>query len=91
MGAFDGIRIPYDSGYSSGGFSNQYDYFPTQSAFKFFDGFGMKELIELLTEAELSDSNTVYIPHERPGNGHIGCSTWYIRALITEYFGDTNV
>jgi hypothetical protein len=39
MGAFDGIRIPYDWGYPTAGFNDPYQYFSTQSAFCFLVGY----------------------------------------------------
>ena len=88
MGAFDGIRIPYDKGYPTSGFKHEYDYFPNQPAFDFFKGFGAAELKLLLTNAEIAGNDTVWVPHEHPGNGHKGLSIWYVRALIAEHFGE---
>ena len=47
MGAFDGIRIPYDKGYPTAGFNNPYEYF-SNFPFSFFEGFGEPELRKLL-------------------------------------------
>lgn len=85
MGAFDGIRIPYDKGYPTTGFKREYDYFKTQPAFQFFNGFGMPELKALFAKAEQEDDPVVWVPHHRSGGGHIGLSTWYVSALIKEY------
>lgn len=88
MGAFDGIRIPYDKGYPTTDFKLEYNHFSTQSSFNFFKGFGIEELRKLLAEAEHDKCDKVYVPHERgPGWGHIGLRTWYVRALIEEHFG----
>jgi len=87
MGAFDGIRIPYDRGYPTTGFTNPYQYFKTQTAFSFFKGFGIEELKQLLAEANAEGDDTVWVPKERKDLGRIGLSTWYVRALIKEHFG----
>ena len=82
MGAFDG----YWGGYGSyAGKTESYPYFKTQTAFSFFNGFGWPELKALLVKAEQENEDTVWVPHDRPGHGHIGLSTWYVRALIKEY------
>lgn len=85
MGAFDGIRIPYDKGYPTGGFKNEYEYFDNQSAFSFFKGFGELELAELLFDAELNNDDMVWVPRERLGDGKIGLKTWYVKALLVEH------
>lgn len=85
MGAFDGIRIPYDKGYPTSDYHNPYEYFPTQTAFRFFKGFGMPELKKLLAESDNSNSKVVYVPQERRGSGSIGLDSWYVRALIQEH------
>lgn len=87
MGAFDGYKVPYDTGYPTTDFSNNYSYFPNQPAFRFFKGFGFKELKELLEIAKHSD--TVYVPQERPGNGRIALNTWYVKALIQKHCKQT--
>ena len=90
MGAFDG----YWGGY--GGYHRTaapepaqpkkvYPYFSNQSSFEFFQGFEMPELKALLVEAERDGCDTVWVPNERPGNGHKGLHTWYVKALIKEY------
>ena len=88
MGAFDGLKIPYDKGYPTTGFNVPYEYFPTQSAFSFFKGFGITELIQLLTDAETNGHDTVWIPPQYPTQGSSGLNTWYVRALINEHFGE---
>jgi hypothetical protein len=85
MGAFDGIKIPYDSGYSSAGFNNPYEYFPNQGAFKFFKGFGIEELKQLLVDAEARGSDMVWVPQEHRHT--TGLRTWYVRALIKHHYG----
>lgn len=85
MGAFDGIRIPYDKGYSTTNNSSTYEYFSTQSAFSFFKGFGIEELKQLLVAAEDKGWDMVWVPQERKGQGRIGLNTWYVRALIEEH------
>lgn len=87
MGAFDGIRIPYDKGYPTTGFNVPYDYFANQSSFSFFKGFGVDELRTLLAQAESLDSDTVWVPQERKDWGTKGLRTWYVRALIEHHFG----
>ena len=82
MGAFDG----YWGGYGGGGYRPlSYPYFSNQPSFEFFKGFEMPELKALLAEAERDGDDTVWVPNERPGNGHKGLHTWYVRALINEY------
>lgn len=85
MGAFDGIKIPYDRGYPTGDFKNEYEYFPTQTAFRFFKGFGIDELKLLLAAADTAGHDTVWIPQQNPSQGRIGLRTWYVRALIKEH------
>lgn len=83
MGAFDGyVR-------SSPVISQDrvaYEYFETQSAFRFFEGFGINELTQLLEIAITNNSNKVWVPKEGVGNGHIGLGTWYVKALINEHY-----
>jgi len=86
MGAFDGLKIPYDSGYSSAGFNNPHRYFPNY-CFSFFDGFGEPELRELLAVAEAKGSDTVWVPQERKERGRIGLDTRYVTALLEYHFG----
>lgn len=88
MGAFDGIRIPYDKGYPTEDFKRQYQYFSTQTAFSFFKGFGIEELRLLLSEAEANESDTVWVPSEYKDRSRIGLKAWYVRALIKEHFED---
>jgi hypothetical protein len=87
MGAFDSVRVPVDSGYSTVGFNNPYDYFSNQSSFSFFAGFGIDELNQLLVDAEDKGSDMLWVPQERKGQGRIGLNTWYVRALIKQHFG----
>jgi hypothetical protein len=87
MGAFDGIKIPYDKGYPTTGYDNNYEYFSTQTAFSFFEGFGITELKQLLTDAESKGCDTVWVPEKRGRSSGIGLSTWYVKALIQEHFG----
>lgn len=86
MGAFDGIKIPYDKGYPTEGFKLPYQYFPTQTAFSFFKGFGIEELRQLLAEAESRSWDTVWVPSEYKDRSAIGLKVWYVRALIKEHF-----
>ena len=88
MGAFDGIKIPYDSGYSSSGFNNPDQYF-SNYCFSFFKGFGELELRKLLAAAEEKGSDTVWVPdkYNKRSSG-IGLHTWYVRALLKHHFGD---
>jgi hypothetical protein len=90
MGAFDGYWIPSgirasELHVTGSGTQKQYQYFSNQSSFEFFKGFEMPELKSLLAEAERGGCDTVWVPNERPGNGHKGLHTWYVRALINEY------
>ena len=87
MGAFDGIRIPYDRGYPTTGFSNTGQYFPNY-CFHFFEGFGEPELRQLLADAEDKNRDTVWVPdkYNKRSSG-IGLSTWYVRALLNHHFG----
>jgi hypothetical protein len=87
MGAFDGIKIPYDSGYSSAGFNNPDQYF-SNYCFSFFKGFGEPELRKLLAEAEEKGSDTVWVPTPRGKYSGPGLHTWYVRALLKHHFGD---
>jgi hypothetical protein len=88
MGAFDGIKIPYDRGYSSAGFDNSCQIF-SNFTFGFFEGFGEPELRNLLAIAEAKDSDTVWVPdkYNKRSSG-IGLDTWYVRALLKHHFGD---
>ena len=88
MGAFDGIRIPYDRGYPTESFKLHYQYFPNQTSFSFFKGFGLAELQQLLTDAEDNSHDTVWVPSEYKDRSKIGLKTWYVRALIKEHFGE---
>jgi len=36
------------------------------------------------------DDDTVWVPNERPNHGHIGLSTWYVKALIENLNKGTN-
>ena len=83
MGAFDGYWGGY-GGYA-GKTQEHFQYFETQTAFSFYKGFGMPELRALCDKAEQEQSDTVWVPNERPGHGHIGLRTWYVKALIEEY------
>lgn len=87
MGAFDGYWGGYGGYAGSDGSSTKvtYAYFKTQPSFNFHDRLGMPELKVLCAEAEASKSDTVWVLNERPGHGHIGLSTWYVRALINEF------
>jgi hypothetical protein len=87
MGAFDGIKIPYDSGYSSAGFNNPGQYF-SNYCFSFFKGFGEPELRKLLATAEAKGSDTVWVPEQYGRGSGIGLHTWYVRALLKHHFGD---
>jgi hypothetical protein len=90
MGAFDGYWGGY-SGYAGTIPSapstprKEYLWFSNQSSFEFFKGFEMPELKALLAEAERDGDDTVWVPQERPGSGHKGLKTWYVKALINEY------
>lgn len=86
MGAFDGYKI-YGHSSHPDTVRKTYEYFKTQTAFSFFKGFGVDELTKLLVEAETNKNDTVYIPQEKPGSGHIGLSTWYVRALVNAHLG----
>lgn len=84
MGAFDGyVRSSY-SGF--GKIDPSERYFNNQSAFNFFEGFGLHELKALLARAEVIGDTTVWVPRKRAQDGSIGVSTWYVRALIAEHF-----
>lgn len=85
MGAFDGYTV---CNKWSADVNSTYQYFPTQSAFSFFKGFGIEELNQLLDDAESTNSKTIYIPREYANQGHIGLQTWYVRALVNHYFGE---
>lgn len=85
MGAFDGVRIPYDKGYPTVGFNKSHQYF-SNYCFSFFDGFGEPELRKLLAAAEAKGSDTVWVPEQYGRGSKIGLHTWYVRALIKEYF-----
>jgi hypothetical protein len=88
MGAFDGIKIPYDRGYPSAGFNNPHQYF-SNSCFYFFEGFGEPELRKLLAAAEARGSDTVWVPERfNKRSSGIGLHTWYVRALLKHHFGD---
>ena len=88
MGAFDGIRIPYDRGYPTGGFNNPHQNFSNFS-FSFFEGFGEPELRELLAAAEARGSDTVWVPDRfNKRSSGIGLHTWYVKALLDHHFGD---
>ena len=90
MGAFDGIKIPYDKGYPTVGFNNPYQYF-SNHCFSFFEGFGEPELRQLLAIAESKGSDTVWVPERfNKRSSGIGLHTWYVRALIEEHFGAKN-
>jgi hypothetical protein len=84
MGAFDGYWGGY-GGYAGVSKCETYPYFSNQSSFEFFKGFAMPELKVLLAEAERDGDDIVWVPKERPGAGHTGLKTWYVRALIKEY------
>jgi len=87
MGAFDGIRIPYDKGYPTAGFNNPHQYFPNY-CFSFFEGFGEPELRKLLAAAEAQNSDTVWVPEKfNKRSSGIGLDTWYVRALLKHHFG----
>jgi hypothetical protein len=87
MGAFDGIKIPYDSGYSSAGFNNPHRYF-SNYCFSFFEGFGEPELRKLLAKAEAKGSDTVWVPDQyNKRSSGIGLHTWYVRALLNHHYG----
>jgi len=86
MGAFDGIRIPYDKGYPTAGFNNPYPYFPNY-CFSFFEGFGEPELRKLLADADAKGIDTVWVPEKYHRSSGIGLHTWYIRALLNHHFG----
>lgn len=94
MGTFCGIRIPYDTevaygkDYLTSKVDNTDQYFSNQSAFRFFKGFGIEELKLLLADAESQGQDTLWVPRERPVDGCIGLSTWYVRALIKQHIGD---
>ena len=88
MGAFDGIRIPYDRGYPTVGFNNPYQSF-SNFTFSFFEGFGEPELRNLLAIAEAKGSDTVWVPKRfNKRSSGIGLDTWYVRALLKHHFGD---
>lgn len=87
MGAFDGVRIPYDTGYPTVGFNNPHQYF-SNFCFGFFEGFGEPELRKLLAAAEAKGSDTVWVPEQYGRGSGIGLHTWYVRALIKEHFGE---
>ena len=88
MGAFDGIRIPYDKGYPTVGFNNPHQNFSNFS-FSFFEGFGKPELRQLLAAAEARGSDTVWVPDRfNKRSSGIGLHTWYVRALLQHHFGD---
>jgi hypothetical protein len=86
MGAFDGLRIPYDKGYPTVGFNNPYQYFSNFS-FSFFKGFGEPELRKLLAKAEANGSDTVWVPEQYGRSSGIGLHTWYVKALLLHHFG----
>jgi hypothetical protein len=87
MGAFDGYQLPRgcpektDTG----------EYFNTQSAFHFFEGFGLNELKALLTEAESEDEDTLWVPDKYQKSSGIGLSTWYVRALIDHHYPEVKL
>ena len=86
MGAFDGLRIPYDTGYPTVGFNNPHQYFSNFS-FSFFKGFGEPELRKLLAKAEANGSDTVWVPEQYGRSSGIGLHTWYVKALLLHHFG----
>lgn len=87
MGAFDGIRIPYDRGYPTVGFNNPHQNFSNFS-FSFFEGFGEPELRLLLAAAEANSRDTVWVPDRfNKRSSGIGLHTWYVRALLQHHFG----
>lgn len=88
MGAFDGLKIY--GGYGGQCAARSHTYFKNQSAFSFFEGFGLPELKQLLSDAEKNDDNMIWVPQERRENGRIGLSIWYVRALIKENFENEN-
>lgn len=65
--------------------SDETFYFPNQSAFNFFPGFGMVELKILVEQAEKKNERMVWVPQSKHGSGKIGLSIWYIKALFKEY------
>jgi hypothetical protein len=63
-------------------------HFESKCQFRFFDGFGIDELKQLLATAVSTDSKDVYIPSENSSQGgQCRLSTWYVKALIEHYFG----
>jgi hypothetical protein len=89
MGAFDSVRVPYDSGYPTVGFGSDTTtkHFYNQSSFSFYDGFGLAELTKLLADADAHGYDTLWVPSEYKGRQTVGLKTWYVRALIKEHFG----
>jgi hypothetical protein len=85
MGAFDGIRLPYSNWISPNECTEQFEYFRTQTAFQFFEGFGLPELRVLLAQAKSNKEATVWVP-KKYEKGSIGLSTWYVEALIAHAF-----
>jgi hypothetical protein len=83
MGAFDGVKVPYDSGYPICDCENTHRFF-SNYCFSFFKGFGEGELRALLKEAEESNRDTVWVPAEH--SGKIGLHAWYVRALLDHHF-----
>lgn len=85
MGAFDGIRIPYDKGYPTVEFNNPYKRFANHS-FSFFKGFGEPELRQLIAKAEADGHDTVWVPEEYY-KSRVGLAIWYVKALLHHHFG----
>lgn len=85
MGAFDGIKIPYDDGYPIGGYYSDpaEQYVKGQPAFNFTKSFTVKDLCSLLEAAESAGRECLWVP--KAGSSGIRLDTWYARALLKEY------
>ena len=78
MGAYNSYT---KSGVASS--TSTYQYFKNQPAFSFFVGFGPNELSLLYEAATSANADTVWVPQPIKHHGHIGLSTWYVRALLS--------